>query len=359
MADNLTFQTTVATVASGTVIATDDVGGVHYQLVKLAHGAADSATLVSTASGLPVNIVTASAVPVTDNGSTLSIDDGAGSITVDNAGTFAVQASQAGTWSVRAQDGSGNALTSKAAGSERALSVAVVDGSGNQVASFGGGTQYTEGDTDATITGTAILWEDSADTLRAVSAAKPLPIGDAGGSLTVDAPVGTPVFVRLSDGSSAIATLPVSLASLPALAAGTNNIGDVDVLTQPARAATTDTITAKLATDTIQNGTTALTPKFAAISASSSGNNTLIAAVSGKKIRVLRWHLSANGVVNAKFTDGAGGSDLTGPHYLTQYGGFGAAFCPVGHFETTANTSLVLNLSGAVAVGGNITYVEV
>lgn len=58
-----------------------------------------------------------------------------------------------------------------------------------------------------------------------VSSASPLPVNDASGSLTVDAPVGTPVFVRLSDGSSAIATLPVSLASLPALAAGTNAIG--------------------------------------------------------------------------------------------------------------------------------------
>jgi hypothetical protein len=87
------------------------------------------------------------------------------------------------------------------------------------------GTQYTEGDTDASITGTAIMWEDAGDTLRAVSVAKPLPIQpgtsitfpvtDNGGSLTVDAPVGTPVFVRLSDGSSAIATLPVSLASVP------------------------------------------------------------------------------------------------------------------------------------------------
>lgn len=41
---------------------------------------------------------------------------------------------------------------------------------------IGGGTQYTEADTDASITGTAILWEDTADTLRAVSAAKPLPV---------------------------------------------------------------------------------------------------------------------------------------------------------------------------------------
>lgn len=40
----------------------------------------------------------------------------------------------------------------------------------------GGGIQYTEGDTDPTIVGTAIMWEDAGDTLRPVSAATPLPI---------------------------------------------------------------------------------------------------------------------------------------------------------------------------------------
>lgn len=40
-------------------------------------------------------------------------------------------------------------------------------------------------------------------------------VNDSGNSLTVDAPVGTPVFVRLSDGASAITTLPVSLATVP------------------------------------------------------------------------------------------------------------------------------------------------
>lgn len=42
-----------------------------------------------------------------------------------------------------------------------------------------------------------------------------IPITDNAGSVTVDAPVATPVFVRLSDGAAAIATLPVSLASVP------------------------------------------------------------------------------------------------------------------------------------------------
>lgn len=55
------------------------------------------------------------------------------------------------------------------------LTVAIVDGSGTQITSFGGGTQYTEGDTDASITGTAILWESTSDTLKAVSTTFPLP----------------------------------------------------------------------------------------------------------------------------------------------------------------------------------------
>ena len=41
---------------------------------------------------------------------------------------------------------------------------------------IGGGVQYTAGDTDTSITGTAILWEDSSNTLRVPSSSKPLPV---------------------------------------------------------------------------------------------------------------------------------------------------------------------------------------
>lgn len=43
-----------------------------------------------------------------------------------------------------------------------------------------------------------------------VSASGSFPVTDNAGSLTVDAPVGTPAFVRLSDGAAAIAALPVT-----------------------------------------------------------------------------------------------------------------------------------------------------
>lgn len=53
------------------------------------------------------------------------------------------------------------------------------DSDGNlqvDILSGAGGTQYTEGDIDASVTGTALMWEDGSDTLRVVSAAKPLPV---------------------------------------------------------------------------------------------------------------------------------------------------------------------------------------
>lgn len=59
-------------------------------------------------------------------------------------------------------------------------------------------------------------------------------VTDNAGSLTVDAPVGTPVFVRLSDGTAAIATLPVSLASVPSHA-----VTNVGVFATQVTAATT------------------------------------------------------------------------------------------------------------------------
>jgi hypothetical protein len=194
------------------------------------------------------------------------------------------------------------------------------------------------------VTGTVTVTQSTATNLKVDASGVAVPVTDNSGSLTVDAPVGTPVFVRLSDGSSAIATLAVSLASLPALAAGTSLIG---------------LVSASAETSTIYNGSTALTPKFAKIAASSSGDNTLVSAVVGKKLRVLAYNFMANGTVNAKFQSGAAGTDLTGLKYCVVNTGICAPFNPAGWFETASNTLLNLNLSGAIAVGGELVYVEV
>lgn len=94
------------------------------------------------------------------------------------------------------------------------------------------------------------------------------------------------------------------------------------------------------------------------IDASSSGNNTLVAAASGYKIRVVDYLLVAGGAVNAKFQSGASGTDLTG---LMDFNASGQGARAVqandeGLFETAAGELLNLNLSGAVQVGGHMSY---
>lgn len=64
---------------------------------------------------------------------------------------------------------------------------------------------------NASLAVTGTFWQAT----QPVSIAAAVGVTDNAGSLTVDAPVGTPVFVRLSDGTDPIATLPVSLASVP------------------------------------------------------------------------------------------------------------------------------------------------
>mgnify|MGYP001586779144 CR=1 FL=1 len=96
-------------------------------------------------------------------------------------------------------------------------------------------------------------------------------VDDNAGSLTVDAPVATPVFVRLSDGAAAIATLPVSLASVPSHAvtnAGTFAVQADSVipgtgatnLGKAVDTATGATDTGVLALATRDDALTALTP---------------------------------------------------------------------------------------------------
>lgn len=94
------------------------------------------------------------------------------------------------------------------------------------------------------------------------------------------------------------------------------------------------------------------------INASASGDNTLVASVPGRRIRVMGYALSFSGTVNAQFTDGAGGSALAGLFYGAAGGNVKAdAVPPVmgsqpGWFATSQGNALVLNLSAAVAVGG-------
>ena len=99
--------------------------------------------------------------------------------------------------------------------------------------------------------------------------------------------------------------------------------------------------------------------KRAKIDAASSGNNTLVAAVTGKKIRVLAAFLPMPGTaVTIRVEDGADGTAVTGQMGPTAGQTIVLPFNPVGWFETSDATLLNLELGGAQSVDGSLVYIE-
>lgn len=95
---------------------------------------------------------------------------------------------------------------------------------------------------------------------------------------------------------------------------------------------------------------------YAAINASTSGaNNTIVAAVAGKQIRVMGYVLNGLTAVTAQWHSNT--TALSGPIAL---GATGTFVCPNdngdGHMETVAGEALKLTLGGAVQVSGHIVY---
>jgi len=303
--------------------------------VRLSDGSSAISTLPVSLASVPTHAVTQSGTwtvtgtggtfPVTDSGGSLTVDDGGSSLTVDGT----VAATQSGTWSTRLQDGSGNAITSATRGGEQALSVQIVDGSGSQIASFGGGTQYTEGDTDASITGTAMLWEDTGDTLRAVSAAKPLPIGDAGGSITVD---GTVAF-----SNTTIAVTNAGTFAVQAAQSGTWNVGTVTAVTT-----ITNPVTAvgAAAHDAVVSGNPVLMGGYASAAAPS-------VVATGDAVRA--WHHTSGAAVIAGY-DYSGTSSLP----LSVNGSGQLIVAPGTTF--TVNGTVAATQSGGWLVGGDTAH---
>lgn len=105
------------------------------------------------------------------------------------------------------------------------------------------------------------------------------------------------------------------------------------------------------------SGLTQITPKYAAIAVSSNGDNTIVAAVAAKRLLLLQYNYMANGTVNVKWRSNT--TDKTGLAYLIANTGKVAPFSPIGWCITAVNEPLVLNLSGAIAVGGEVVYAEV
>lgn len=249
-----------------------------------------------------------------------------------------------------------------------ALWMAIEDGAGGQVTSFSGPTQYTEDAAAASDPVGSMMMAVRRDTLATNEVTAD---GDNialkasnKGKLHVAAEVrlgDTVADVGAGTGGSATQRVIVDSSQFSALGQTTMSAS------QPvAVASNQSTISVAQDTSLVTNGVsgTTLVPKFAKVTASSSGLNVVVAAVVSKKIRVVSAKLVANAAVNAKWQSQAASpdvqTDLTGLSYFGAQGdGEVLGYNPVGWFQSASGEGLTLNLSGSVAVGGHITYVEV
>lgn len=99
-------------------------------------------------------------------------------------------------------------------------------------------------------------------------------------------------------------------------------------------------------------------PQYVVVDAAALGDNTLVAAVTGKKIRVLAMMLIANGGANTiRFESGASGTALTGHMILTAQ--IVVPLSGYGWFETAVGELLNLELAVATQVAGVLVYEEI
>ena len=97
--------------------------------------------------------------------------------------------------------------------------------------------------------------------------------------------------------------------------------------------------------------------QFAKIDTASSGDTSLVAATTGKKVKVVGFFLIASGAVSVKLRSGT--TDLTGAMAVGANGGLVVQGGPAGEhvIETAAGSALNINLSAATQVSGAVRYV--
>lgn len=351
------------------------------------------------------------AVPVTDNGGTLSIDDGGGAITVDGAvsvtgsvdtelttgdlDTGAGTDTRAVVGLVGSADGGGQLIPGSAThgllvnlGANNDVTVtgtidlgatdnAVLDAIDTDLTTIIGHVDGLEGllttiDADTStlaavdfatgadvaslgVTGGGVeatalrvtLASDSTGVVSVDDNGSTLSIDDGGGAITVDGTVTVNAGTNLN-------TSALALESGGNLAGAATSLAVIDDWDQSDRAK----VNAQEVSGVMIENAVDVTVKYAVIDAATSGDNTLVAAVTNKKIRVLSVFLVAAGTVNVRFESGASGTALTGQMNLIANTGFVLPYNPHGWFQSAESTLLNLELSGAISVDGALTYIE-
>lgn len=92
----------------------------------------------------------------------------------------------------------------------------------------------------------------------------------------------------------------------------------------------------------------------------SASDQTIVSAVTGKKIRVVHFDISSSGSAQIAFRSkpSGTGSYITPTIYLVANTQYPRDYCPVGYFETVADEALAAIVSTTL-VAGYLGYIEV
>ena len=115
----------------------------------------------------------------------------------------------------------------------------------------------------------------------------------------------------------------------------------------------------ELSVDALAYGSDRVLPVRLPVNVSGAGDNSLIAALPGKKALLVAGLFMASATVTVRFEDGAAGPDLSGDISLIANVGFVIPYLPIGWALTSVNTALNLNLSAGVQIGGFLVYVPI
>lgn len=337
MADNVTIPA-VGTGTTTPSIATDDVGGQHFQKVKLAAGQADSATMIEgDANGLSTQGQVAADAPVAGKPVRVAgrASDAIPTAVSADGDTVDAWHGRRGDYVARLVDDSGDSVNDNTL---NAVKVAVVTGSVS-------GTEYSEGSTQTAITGTAMLFEGTSDVVRVPSATNPLPVHVQSGSAAA---------TQYDEG--------VTDASMTVMMAGWEDTGDtaraasvakpfpVQVVTSPGGSVLPDPV--------VTSGAVAVPIKFANVNATADGDNTIVSGVASKKLRVLGYMLVLTAAGTVQFKSAT--TTIKGRLRAAADGGAsyaGGVDAPA--FETDTAEAIVFNNPAGVDVVGHLTYIEV
>lgn len=372
MADNVSV-----TAGSGTTIAADDVDGALHQRVKISHGADGSATDASSTAPLPVSTINGQTTVAAGTG-TVGTTVQRVTVATDDTVATDLTAIKNATQVIDDWDESDRAKVNPIVGQ-----AGVAAGAG----AVGVTVQRTTlASDDPAVTALQIIddWDESdrakvniisgqagvaANTGTISATTQRVTIATDDTIATDTAAIKTSVqllddVIFADDAAFTPATSKVAAVGMMADETATDSVNEDDIGIPRITLDRKQHVVAELEISSMRAAGTALTPKFAAIAAATSGDNSLVSAVSGKKIRVLSLFVLAGAAGNVYFTSAAAGTVIFGGSTnkinLPINGGFVLPFNPVGWFEnSSANQAIVMNASSTGPFSGGLVYVEV